>query len=102
MKNDFFKYNLENNELFYYPFLRLNDTFSIFFRLIFVLYFPKKFFRQNRFYFILNYSVSFRFGQFRFDLFRFVSVNFVSFRWISFRFDFISHFTDTLLYILKR
>ena len=45
MKNDFFKYNLENNELFYYPFLRLNDTFSIFFRLIFVLYFPKKFFR---------------------------------------------------------
>jgi hypothetical protein len=22
MKNDFFKYNLENNELFYYPFLR--------------------------------------------------------------------------------
>jgi hypothetical protein len=27
----FFKYNLENNELFYYPFLRLNDTFSIFF-----------------------------------------------------------------------
>jgi hypothetical protein len=28
MKNDFFKYNLENNELFYYPFLRLNDTFT--------------------------------------------------------------------------
>jgi hypothetical protein len=30
MKNDFFKYNLENNELFHYLFLRLNDTFSIF------------------------------------------------------------------------
>jgi hypothetical protein len=37
----FFKYNLENNELFYYPFVRLNDTLSIFFRLIFVLYFPQ-------------------------------------------------------------
>jgi hypothetical protein len=42
MKNDFFKYNLENNELFYYPFLRY---FLYFFRLIFVLYFPKKLFR---------------------------------------------------------
>jgi hypothetical protein len=61
---------------------------------IFVLSFPKKLFRWNRFYFILYYTVSFRIGQFRFDLFRFasiysvshrfrfVSVNFVSFRWI--------------------
>jgi hypothetical protein len=30
-KNDFLKYNLENNELFYYHFPRLNDTFSIYF-----------------------------------------------------------------------
>ena len=31
MKNDFLKYNLENNELFYYHLPRLNDTFYIFF-----------------------------------------------------------------------
>jgi hypothetical protein len=42
MKNDFFKYNLENNELFYYPFLRLNDTFSIFFSFNFCLVFPQE------------------------------------------------------------
>jgi len=36
------------------------------------------------FYFILYFSVSFRFGQFRFDLFRFVSI---SFRFGEFRFD---------------
>ena len=43
------------------------------------------------------YFVSFRFGKFRF-----VSVNFVSIYFVSFRFDFVSHFTGTLLHLYFR
>jgi hypothetical protein len=42
MKNDFFLYNLENNEL---SFSTLKWYFLYFFHLIFVLSFPKKLFR---------------------------------------------------------
>jgi hypothetical protein len=38
MKNDFFQYNLENNELFYYPFLRI----SLFFSFNLCLVFPQE------------------------------------------------------------
>jgi hypothetical protein len=87
----FFKHNLENNELFYYHFPRLNDTFSIFFVLFLSCIFPRNCFVKIGvisfwiipFRFVSVNFVSIYFVSFRF---RFVSVNFVSFRLISFRF----------------
>ena len=89
MKNDFFLYNLENNEL---SFSTLKWYFLYFFHLIFVLSFPKKCF------------VKIGFISFCIIPFRFVSVNFVSIYFVSHRFRlvsvnlvsrFVSHFTGT-------
>jgi hypothetical protein len=74
MEKDFFKYNLENNELFYYPFLRLNDTFSIFFVEVLSCISPR------------NCFVKIGFISFWIIPFRFVSVNFVSIYFVSISF----------------
>ena len=74
-----------------YLFLRLNDTF------------PKKLFRYNRFYFILYYTVSFRFDLFRFASisFRFGRFRFVSFRYISFHSLQVPQFPQYYLHVFS-